>query len=74
MDKNLIIALVCITLGWVFLGLGVVLFPLGFVALWRADVMKSYPPPIFYTLVGVGLVGFIISLYLDSQLIAKYLL
>lgn len=61
------VALVLCALGWVFIGLGVVLFPLSLYFL----MYSSNRPPFFALIVILGVVGFTLSLYVDSQFIAK---
>lgn len=69
-DSQLLLGLGFGLVGWVFFGLGVVLFPLSLFFIMRS----SHRPPFFALLVINGIVGFSLSLYFDSQYIAQHIL
>ncbi|WP_295700872.1 hypothetical protein [Helicobacter mastomyrinus] len=61
------IAIVICVLGWIFVGLGVLLFPLSIFLLIRSP----YRPSFFVFLVIICIMGFTLSLYVDSQYFMK---
>ncbi|TLD97457.1 hypothetical protein LS71_001520 [Helicobacter jaachi] len=64
------IGIILCALGWIFIGLGVLLFPLSLFFIMRA----KYHYALFVFLVIINVAGFSLSLYANAQFIAKQIL
>ncbi|CUU40658.1 MULTISPECIES: hypothetical protein [Helicobacter] len=63
------LAVLCCALGWFFLGLGLILFPLSLFLLTRSNFNQL----LFVIFVSLDITGFTLSLFANAQLVTKHI-